>query len=515
MTEDAKTGWLRDPLELGSATGATKLCRVGRLLVALSTVAVGLGCIFEPWLAGWPGPALAIFSFHALTGAALIVAGVGIVAGRRVRAWALPVGAALLAATIAGGVFPYRDVAATRDGLARVALTGAMLMLASAERGGAGRVSRWFRAGRWIFAAGALACVAAQALMSVWLQSGVDMFYFNYDDVTLFNSIWSWSYWLGLTLGVLAMAGAAGICFRKTARAGAFCLAAASFLFLPLMFLYRVDDFCGGGRALVELAYEWVLDLGLAGGALIVAAAFEQARREDGAEMRAAAGALGNPGRTKWVRVGLAFGAVVLLALIVGHGLIPFFFFEANSRGNAKMGDLATRLYAATYVKDRGNSYWVEKLSEGIAGAGPAGRACAAGDAEGCRNFGRFYFDLGWNWGRSWQFSAKAAALSASRCNGGNMGACFDLGEQYDQGSGVAADPAKAAAIYQEACDAQVAGGCQKLADDAWYGIGIPMDKHKGATLMKKGCTLGSQWACQRLDFMRHDDPDWRPEYDQ
>ena len=419
MTADAHAGTLQEPRGADPAGAAGKLCRLGRLLVGLSTIAVGLGCFFEPWSAHMPGPTLAILSFHAVAGAALglvlIAAGAGIFAARRTGAWALIVGAAALLASIAGGVFPYRDIAATRDLLLRIVLVGAMMMLAGIERHRGGQLSRRFQVGRWVLAAGALLCVAAQSILSVWQQAGFDMFYFNYDEVTLFNSIWSWSYALGLIFGLLAIVGATTVFFPKLARTGAICLAGASILFLPLEFLYRLDDFCGGGWTLVELAYEWALDLGVAGGALIVMAGLGQAQREDKTKSLSAAAAFGVLFRPKWIRVAIASLAAVLLALIVAHGLIPFFFYEANSRGDTKLGDVATRLYAATYVPARGNSYWREKLTEGILSAGPAGRRCAAGDAEGCRIFGRFYFDLGWNWGRAWRFTAKAAALSPGR----------------------------------------------------------------------------------------------------
>ena len=126
-----------------------------------------------------------------------------------------------------------------------------------------------------------------------------------------------------------------------------------------------------------------------------------------------------------------------------------------------------------------------------------------------------FYRLIGWNWGRAWRLASRAAVLISLPCNGGDRTACLNLGEQYDQGQGVATDAARAAALYEKACDGKLGAACQRLADDYWYGIGVATDKHKGATLMKKSCALGYQWACQRLDFMRHYDTDWRPEYDQ
>jgi hypothetical protein len=151
----------------------------------------------------------------------------------------------------------------------------------------------------------------------------------------------------------------------------------------------------------------------LAGGALIVAAVLGQARRGDAAKgpLARVFGVLARLGRS---RLAIPF-AVVVLVLTVCHGLIPLAFYEANVRGDAKLGDLASRVYAVTYVPARGNSYWRDKLFQGIQNAGPAGRACAAGDPQGCANFASFYHSIGWNWGRAWQLFAKANAISSQR----------------------------------------------------------------------------------------------------
>jgi hypothetical protein len=204
----------------------------------------------------------------------------------------------------------------------------------------------------------------------------------------------------------------------------------------------------------------------------------------------------------------------VFAAAIVLHGLIPTFFYEANIRGDQKLGALATRIYAARYLPTEGNSYWIDNLSAGIASAGPEGLACAANSPQGCTDMANFYRMIGWNWGRAWLLSAKTAALISSPCNGGDMTACFNLGVQYDQGLGVLADAARAMALYEKACDGRVGAACQKLGDDSWYGIGVAANKQKGATLLKKGCTLGYQWACQEVSFLRGSDSDWKPEFD-
>jgi hypothetical protein len=499
----------------GPAESPGKLYRAGWLLVALSAIAIGLGCFVQPWLATTSHPYFQPFSFYTLICVALVAAGAAIAAIRRIRAWAALVCAAALLAASAGGVLPYREVANTRDVLIRIALIGGLLMLAGLEQRREGKISRWFRVGRWVFAIGALLSILSQEVESYWRQSGLDMFYANYDVQTLFNSLWSWRYPLELVFGLLAIVAAVAICFRQLARAGALSLACVSIVCLPVLFLYRVDDFFGDPAALVEILYSWALDLGLAGGALILAAGLRKAAPAIAVQSRPAAVALRTFFRWGWVRVVLSVAAIVFVAAIVLHGLIPTFFYEANTRGDQKLGALATRIYAETYLPADGNSYWIEKLSAGFVSAGPEGLACAANNPQGCTDMADFYRMIGWNWGRAWLLSAKAAALISSPCNGGDMTACFNLGVQYDQGQGVATDAAHAMALYEKACDGRVGAACQKLGDDYWYGIGVAADKQKGATLMKEGCTLGYQWACQEVNFLRTGDSDWKPEFDQ
>jgi hypothetical protein len=520
MNADAQTGSPhvvagRIVPEPGPAESLGELYRAGWLLVALSAIAIGLGCFVQPWLATTLNPHFQPFSFYTLICVALMLAGVAIAAVRRIRAWAAFVGAAVLLAATAGGVLPYRQVANTRDVLIRIALIGGLLMLAGLEWRREGHVSRWFRVGRRVFAIGALLSILAQEVESYWRQSGLDMFYANYDVQTLFNSLWSWRYPLELVFGVLALVAALGLCFRRLARAGALCLACVCIVCLPVLFLYRVDDFFGDPAALVEILYSWALDLGLAGGALLVAAGLRKSAPAIAAEARPVTAVLRRFFRRGWVRLVLSFAAIVFVAAIVFHGLIPTIFYEANTRGDQKLGALATRIYTATYLPADGNSYWIEKLSAGFVSAGPEGLACAANNPQGCTDMANFYRMIGWNWGRAWLLSAKAAVLISSPCNGGDMEACFGLGVQYDQGQGVATDAARAMALYEKACDGRVAAACEKLGNYYWYGIGVPTDKQKGATLIKKGCTLGYQWACQEVNFLRTSDSDWKPEFDQ
>ena len=501
MTADAPISPHEDAPAAGPPENLGKLFRVGRMLLALALMIDGLGCIIRPWISS-ASQSNRVFSFYlGLAGLALVASALGIAAGRRTRARALILGTVALLLAVPGGTVLCPDLIAPHFALETLALAGAGWMLAGLERCRDGEIGKRFRAARLVFTAAVLVCIVTEFLLGNWLESGFDMFYLNYDAVTLFNSIWSWSYPLAAIYGAFAALGSAAIFFPRLARAGAISLAAANILFLPLLFLYRSDDFCGVGQALVELLIIWALDLGVAGGALIVAAAFRQARREDGIQGLPVAGVSGILARWRWVRIAMSFAVAVLLALIVGHGLIPLVFYQANSRGDAKLGDLMARVYDATYVPTRGNSYLAEQLSQGILSAGPAGRTCAVDDAQGCASFAGFYHQIGWNWGRVWRFSSKAAALYTARCDGGDAKACYSLGVQYEDGEGVAVDLGKAAALYQKACDANEGDACESLGEMYLYGIGFKEDQAKGKTLWQKGCGLGSQWSCQRLQF--------------
>jgi hypothetical protein len=105
MTEDAPVG-SREMAAAGPAENLGKLYCGGCLLLAVATIAIGFGCFFEPWLENEPKPVLALFSFHTLTGVALIACALGIAASHKTRMWAAFLGAAALLAAIDGAVFP-------------------------------------------------------------------------------------------------------------------------------------------------------------------------------------------------------------------------------------------------------------------------------------------------------------------------------------------------------------------------------------------------------------------------
>ena len=513
MSANAQTGSPQTEASQGPVGGLGNLYRASWLLVALATIAIGLACFFYPWLGHELKPRLEPYSFHVWVGVVLMAAGTGIAAGPRVRMWALPLGAVALLASLIGRVIPYSEIVDTRDQLIRIALIGAMMMLTGLKRRRDGRRAsawlRWFGVGRWMFTGCALLLILIQAVESYWLQSGFDMFYLNYNVVTLFNSLWSWSYPLQLIFGWLALLAAAAICFRPLARVGAFWLAGVSMVFLPLLFLYRADDFCGDRAALIEIIYCWALDLGLAGGALVVAAGFRRPKPAAGVDGRPVAGASRVFSRRRWVRAAWFVAAILAAAMIALHGLIPTIFYKANTQGDRRLGELATQIYAATYVHASGDYSWDKNLADEIRDAGADGLVCASGDPQGCADMSGFYREIGWNWGRAWLLSAKAeplfvknVPLLTAQCQSGDRTACFNLGMQYDLGEGVAVDLDLAQALYDKACNANEGDACARLGDMEWVGYGPMWDEAKGIALLQKGCGLGSQWGCRRLRLL-------------
>lgn len=393
------------PSEIHIAEKIAKRYSAGRLLIGLALFTSGAGCIVSPWSTRTPNPSHIFLLYIEGIGLALIAAAAGMLSASRIRIVAFIVGAWTLLLAVPGGAFLWPDLTAVHFIFELCALAAAIWMLFVLEHRPGVNAGRRFERARLIFGTAALACVLGRTLVSAELQSGFDMFYYNYDVTTLFNSLWAWNSPPSTIIGALAALGAAALLVRRTARYGAILLSLALVLYLPLLILYRFDDFCGAGQAVGELLLAWALDLGVAGGSLIVAAVYAKNQNNGRAQRRLA---------HRWqIQIGAGLGAVVLLLLLIGHGLVPLFFYETNLQGSAKLGPLADRIYAATYVPSHGNTVWRDELREGIASAGEAGRRCAAGDSRGCLNFAGFYRKIGWNWSRASRIEMKAANIEA------------------------------------------------------------------------------------------------------
>ena len=128
----------------------------------------------------------------------------------------------------------------------------------------------------------------------------------------------------------------------------------------------------------------------------------------------------------------------------------------------------------------------------------PASRArqypekCNAGDADACFNLGQVYA----NGEGVAQDKAKAAQLFRKACDAGSSSGCNNLGFAYDSGAGVAQDKVKAAELFKKTCDAGDAHGCSNLGSAYAYGVGTTQDKAKAAHLYQKACDGGVAVSC-------------------
>lgn len=487
-----------------------KLHRVGRLLIAASLVACGVRLIpgpsfgYIPSLPFFPRNWYGVASVLLASAAVLLASALGIAIPRRAHRWALISGTVIIlwwAALFAWGTDRAWRIWTLPAALRSVALVGAVLMVAGLERHRRTGRSRRFEAGRFLFAAAALACVLGGIVSSIgyrgyfWLDlvnvtDAYSRFFPYYVSSPFFGSMLWWTP-LAFLLGPLAALGVAAIFIRRFARYGAMCLAAASTLFLPLLFLYRLDDFCGSGRIVLRLLIGWVLSLGVAGGALIVIAAIRRTQPERAAQGWWPAGISELFSRRPWVRRATLAAAVVLLAAILFHGLIPLFFYEANIHGEGELGRLTARLYAAMYAPETRNS---AATSMTIMSASYAGFACAEGDPDRCDGFASFYDHIGWNGRRAMSIRAMEDAnyfrAFTAQCASGNADGCAGLGWMYSAGRGTTQNRAQAVALYQRACDGNSGQGCYLLADAYLDGDSVARSVDTAARLAAKACKL-------------------------
>ena len=87
-------------------------------------------------------------------------------------------------------------------------------------------------------------------------------------------------------------------------------------------------------------------------------------------------------------------------------------------------------------------------------------------------------------------------------CDGGEVGACFTLGNRYRDGAVFnypffsSSNFASAAILYERACDGGEMRGCTNLGNMYRTGEGVPQDSTHAASLYKQACDGGVRPAC-------------------
>ena len=93
--------------------------------------------------------------------------------------------------------------------------------------------------------------------------------------------------------------------------------------------------------------------------------------------------------------------------------------------------------------------------------------------------------------------------LFASACEGGDAGACEQLGKAYLSGGGVKADDAAALRLFRKACNQARSDACTDLATMYCLGRGVPRDAPRSATLFREACEAGDAAACRARECGR------------
>lgn len=127
-------------------------------------------------------------------------------------------------------------------------------------------------------------------------------------------------------------------------------------------------------------------------------------------------------------------------------------------------------------------------------------RACEGGEIGACFNLAHL-FHTGAE-GVSVDL-ALAARYYDRACTGNDMGACSNLGVLYRQGQGVERDPAHAARLYQRACDGGLMDACNNLGILYGRGEGVSRNPETAATLFRRACDNDDPAGCRNLERMR------------
>ncbi|HWG21903.1 MAG TPA: serine/threonine-protein kinase [Terracidiphilus sp.] len=447
----------------GENLGRTYLA--GRVLLAISFLIMGIAS---------PNPN---DTFHAAIGLALLGSAIGLFLPSKIRipAALLGVAALIVNAAVSLSFNPRRLFPFFLEG---IALAAVLLAVVGLEHRRA--PNRWFAVGRIVFALAVLGETVFLIFNSEQAHQVIptDPVYFTGPDMVIEGMQWSSLLaYAAIAVFVLAMG---SILFRRLAHKGAIWLAGASLLFVPLVALYRFDDFCGRSSVFLALLLAWLLQLGLTGGALVLATGLRPISSIETASKSKPRIFL----RKHAKDIAIAAGLFVVL-----HGLLPLFFYHSNSVKDSDWADITRDFY----------SLYAPGVSGEIRQAARNGRACAAGDPGGCTGFGWFYQSIGWNGGRANAMFSKAAGMLEPRCNSGSAGACAALGQLYEHGHGVASDGARALTLYQRACAANDASGCINLASAYAGGNLVARDPDQALALYTKGCTLSPGDDCARI----------------
>ncbi|MGA2673181.1 MAG: serine/threonine-protein kinase [Terracidiphilus sp.] len=499
------------PATAAAAQPGTKLGGwwvAGRILLAVWLIVQGLHWMlpnqlppdFRKWYADL-GNVEFYFLFLKIAGGALVASGLAIAISRRTRVAGALVGAiALQLDFVCHAVFLASFMShglgklalwEAGDGFRSLGLGGAVLMVAGLQVR-KGRIGRLFPAGRTLFATAMPAAIATQTVSSFLVSLPRPMMWVFYGAP---YAVWG-RIWLGYLFVPAMVLACVCLLFRRPARAAAFFLCAATLVNLPLFCVLWHGNF--SQREWVLLLLSWLLELGVAGGALVVAAAMGKGSGAVANEVpkQKGRGWLGRFLRRRWVRWVGGIAALVVAAALTLHGVAPYLFYRACTGESAAKVDAAGWLYKTVNVLD-----W--SLKRSIEWAENDAHKCSSGDADGCLGVGNFYRDGHRDTAkgeRAEHFYTKAADLYGTRCsNMGDAGGCYALGLLYHEGRGTYGSDSRAVQLFERSCNYGATYGCKALAHAYRNGEGVGRDVAKAEALYTKACKGSRDYDCASI----------------
>jgi TPR repeat protein len=96
---------------------------------------------------------------------------------------------------------------------------------------------------------------------------------------------------------------------------------------------------------------------------------------------------------------------------------------------------------------------------------------------------------------------ARVVGLIQRACDGGDVMACYQLGQAYGDGAPglVEPDATRATSLYEKGCAGDFAQACFNLAWQYERGAGVKADDHRAHELFERSCTLGDASGCDEL----------------
>ena len=126
------------------------------------------------------------------------------------------------------------------------------------------------------------------------------------------------------------------------------------------------------------------------------------------------------------------------------------------------------------------------------------GKACKAGDAEGCLALGNVQ-----RTGRGAPKNLAAAVAAYKRgCDLGHGAACHELASRHRNAEGTARDHVAARQAWEKACDAGHPEGCVELAHRLWFAEGGPQDCPRARGMFDDLCGHDVASACRGLGWL-------------